>query len=107
MQVGLLNIIHFFNFFSFFNDSIQGWPAFVVSLIFIGFLAAVISDFAKIFGCLVGLRDEVTAITIVTFGTSMIDVFATRKAVKMDSTADNSLGNVIAANSISVFLGKS
>ena len=76
-----------------------------MSLIFIGFLAAVISDFAKIFGCLVGLRDEVTAITIVTFGTSMIDVFATRKAVKLDSTADNSLGNVIAANSISVFLG--
>ena len=106
MQVDLF---HFFIFsiISFFNDSIQGWPAFVVSLIFIGFLAAVISDFAKIFGCLVGLRDEVTAITIVTFGTSMIDVFATRKAVKMDSTADNSLGNVIAANSISVFLGKS
>ena len=100
-------VIFNFSIISFFNDSIQGWPAFVVSLIFIGFLAAVISDFAKIFGCLVGLRDEVTAITIVTFGTSMIDVFATRKAVKMDSTADNSLGNVIAANSISVFLGKS
>ena len=57
------------------------------------------------FEFLVGLRDEVSALTIVTFGSSMINVFATRKAVKMDSTADNSLGNVIAANSISVFLG--
>ena len=28
-----------------------------------------------------------------------------RKAAVMDTTADNSLGNVIAANSISVFLG--
>ena len=64
------------------------------------------SDFAKIFGCLVGLKDEVTAITIVTFGTSMIDAFATRKAAALDPTADNTLGNVIAANSISVFLGK-
>ena len=35
----------------------------------------------------------------------MIDVFATRKAAAMDPTADNSLGNVIAANSITVFLG--
>ena len=41
-----------------------------------------------------------------TFGTSLIDVFATRKASVMDPTADNSLGNVIAANSISVFLGE-
>ena len=31
------------------------------------------------FGCLIGLRDEVTAITVLTLGTSMIDVFATRK----------------------------
>ena len=99
----------------------RGWPAFFVSLVYIGFMAALVrlgrlsrfvntsvtfSDFAKIFGCLVGLKDEVTAITIVTFGTSMIDAFATRKAAALDPTADNTLGNVIAANSISVFLGK-
>ena len=36
----------------------------------------------------------------------MIDAFATRKAASLDPTADNTLGNVIAANSISVFLGK-
>ena len=35
----------------------------------------------------------------------MIDAFATRKAAGLDPTADNTLGNVIAANSISVFLG--
>ena len=65
------------------------------------------SDFSKILGCLIGLNEEVTAITIVTLGTSMIDVFATRKAAALDPTADNSLGNVIAANSITVFLGQS
>ena len=47
-----------------------------------------------------------TAITLVTFGTSLIDVFATRIASDKDSTADNSIGNVVAANAISVFLGK-
>ena len=36
------------------------------------------SDLSKILGCLIGLNDEVTAITIVTLGTSLIDVFATR-----------------------------
>ena len=51
-----------------------------------------------------GLRDDVTAITLVTFGTSLIDVFATRIASVNDSTADNSIGNVVAANAISVFL---
>ena len=64
-----------------------------------------IRDFAKILGCLIGVRDDVTAITLVTFGTSLIDVFATRIASVNDPTADNSLGNVIAANAISVFLG--
>ena len=48
-----------------------------------------------------------TAITLVTFGTSLIDVFATRIASVKDSTADNSIGNVVAANAISVFLGLS
>ena len=54
---------------------------------------------------MVGLRDDVTAITIVTFGTSLIDVFATRIASVKETTADNSIGNVMAANAISVFLG--
>ena len=62
-------------------------------------------DFAKILGCLIGLPDHLTAITIVTFGTSLIDVFATRIASVKEKTADNSIGNVMAANAISVFLG--
>ena len=54
---------------------------------------------------MIGLPDDVTAITIVTFGTSLIDVFATRIASVKETTADNSIGNVMAANAISVFLG--
>ena len=63
------------------------------------------SDFAKVFGCMIGLKDEVTAITLVTFGTSQIDLFASRIAAVNDPTADNSIGNVVAANAIGVFLG--
>ena len=65
------------------------------------------SDFAKIFGCLVGLPNELTAITLVAFGTSQIDLFASRIAAINDPTADNSIGNVVAANAIGVFLGQS
>ena len=54
---------------------------------------------------MIGLKDEVTAITLVTFGTSQIDLFASRIAAVNDPIADNSIGNVVAANAIGVFLG--
>ena len=107
-----------------------GWPCFWVSLFYIGIMVVIIryipchllranlvsgklwinqmllSDFAKIFGCLVGIKDEITAITLVTFGTSQIDLFASRIAAISDPSADNSIGNVVAANAIGVFLGR-
>ena len=49
---------------------------------------------------------HILAITMVAFGTSQIDLFACRIAAINDPTADNSLGNVVAANAIGVFLGK-
>ena len=36
-----------------------GWPCFVVSLIMIGLIVIVVGDLAEIFGCLVGLKEEV------------------------------------------------
>ena len=68
-------------------------------------MVVIITDLSSIFGCLVGLKDEVTAITLVTFGTSQIDLFATKISAINDPTADNSIGNVVAANAIGVFLG--
>ena len=40
-----------------------GWLCFFVSLFMIGILTAIVGDMAAIFGCLVGLKDSVTAIT--------------------------------------------
>ncbi|KRY17762.1 Sodium/calcium exchanger 1, partial [Trichinella patagoniensis] len=82
-----------------------GWLAFIVALALIGLLTAIIGDLAAIFGCLVGLKDSVTAITFVALGTSLPDTFASRLAALQDKTADNAIGNINGSNSVNVFLG--
>ncbi|ESO09920.1 hypothetical protein HELRODRAFT_72786 [Helobdella robusta] len=83
----------------------KGWLSFFVSLIAIGLLTTIIGDLAAIFGCLVGLKDSVTAITFVALGTSLPDLFASKQAATMEKTADNAIGNVTGSNSVNVFLG--
>ncbi|XP_063717435.1 sodium/calcium exchanger 2-like isoform X2 [Symsagittifera roscoffensis] len=82
-----------------------GWLTFVVSLTMIGLLTAVVGDLAAIFGCLLGLKDLVTAITFVALGTSLPDLFASKQAAATDKHADNAVGNVTGSNSVNVFLG--
>merc|ERR1712045_709864 len=82
-----------------------GWPCFVVSLIMIGLIVIVVGDLAEIFGCLVGLKEEITAITFVALGTSLPDTFASKIAATTEKTADNAIGNVTGSNSVNVFLG--
>lgn len=43
----------------------------MTAIIFIGFLTAIIGDVAAMFGCTIGLKDSVTAITLVALGTSL------------------------------------
>lgn len=83
----------------------NGWLAFFVSLGMIGLLTTFIGDLASVFGCLVGLKDSVTAITFVALGTSLPDLFASKTAAAQEKTADNSIGNVTGSNSVNVFLG--
>jgi len=82
-----------------------GWLTFVLALAMIGILTAVVGDLASIFGCLVGLKDSVTAITFVALGTSLPDLFASKQAATQEKYADNSIGNVTGSNSVNVFLG--
>ena len=82
-----------------------GWLAFFIALIMIGLLTAIVGDLAAIFGCLVGLKDSVTAITFVALGTSLPDLFASKQAAIQEKYADNSIGNVTGSNSVNVFLG--
>lgn len=46
----------------------NGWACFIVSIIVIGLLTALIGDLASHFGCSIGLKDSVTAISIVALG---------------------------------------
>jgi len=82
-----------------------GWACFVISIGFIGFLTIIVIDFAELFGCVTGVEDSITAITIVALGTSMPDLFASMTAAAQDPFADASIVNVTGSNSVNVFLG--
>ncbi|CAM6001535.1 unnamed protein product, partial [Sphagnum balticum] len=83
----------------------NGWACFIVSIIVIGLLTALIGDLASHFGCSIGLKDSVTAISIVALGTSVPDTFASKIAAQNDVFADSSVGNVTGSNAVNVFLG--
>mmetsp|Transcript_9069 Transcript_9069/g.22638 ORF Transcript_9069/g.22638 Transcript_9069/m.22638 type:complete len:814 (-) Transcript_9069:102-2543(-) len=82
-----------------------GWICFTFSLLHIGGLTVIVGDLAELFGCALGIDDEITAISIVALGTSVPDLFASRSAAKQDEYADASIVNVTGSNSVNVFLG--
>lgn len=53
------------------SDYLGGWACFSVSIIMIGVLTMFIQDLATEFGCTVGLKDSITAISVVALGTSV------------------------------------
>jgi len=82
-----------------------GWVCFVAALTAIGGLTLLVMDFANLFGCVVDIEDQITAITVVALGTSMPDLFASRTAAVQDKYADASIVNVTGSNSVNVFMG--
>jgi len=82
-----------------------GWPTFWYSMALVGIVTGIIGDIATVFGCIVGLDNEITGIFLVALGTSLPDTFASLLAIKSDENADNAVGNVTGSNSVNVFLG--
>mmetsp|Transcript_23241 Transcript_23241/g.72650 ORF Transcript_23241/g.72650 Transcript_23241/m.72650 type:complete len:566 (+) Transcript_23241:933-2630(+) len=82
-----------------------GWVAFNVALVFIGIVTAIVGEIAGLFGCVVGLKDSVTAISFVALGTSLPDTFASRLAAVHEESADAAIGNITGSNGVNVFLG--
>merc|ERR1719261_777330 len=82
-----------------------GIPCFVISLMMTGLVTALIGDLASHLGCVIGMKDATTAITLVALGTSLPDTFASMAAALGDKYADASVGNVTGSNSVNVFLG--
>ncbi|CAB3397317.1 unnamed protein product [Caenorhabditis bovis] len=87
------------------TDYLGGWASFVVAIVMIGILTALVGDMASQFGCWVGLKDAVTAISFVALGTSVPDTFASKVSAVQDKYADNAVGNVTGSNAVNVFLG--
>ena len=52
-------------------DRFHGWACFVGSIAAIGGCTALLGDLASAFGCVIGVKDSVTAISIVALGTSV------------------------------------
>jgi len=82
-----------------------GWVCFCVALIMIGCVTGFIGDLAELFGCSLGIPDQITAITFVALGTSLPDTFASKAAAVGDDSADAAIGNVTGSNAVNVFLG--
>ena len=82
-----------------------GWACFCCALGVIGIVTAVVGEFASIFGCVLGIKPSITAITFVALGTSLPDTFASMAAARAEKFADNAVGNVTGSNSVNVFLG--
>merc|ERR1712216_407724 len=87
------------------TDFAGGWVCFCVALGFIGVVTAVIGDLAGLFGCMIGLKPSVTAITFVALGTSLPDTFASKTAAQNSEYADSAISNVTGSNCVNVFLG--
>merc|ERR1719170_62312 len=82
----------------------DGYPTFVISILFIGANTAIIGDIAGHLGCFINLKDCVNTIAFVALGTSVPDTFASKTSAIEDDTADNSVGNVTGSNAVNVFL---
>jgi len=82
-----------------------GIPCFFVSLVVIGLVTFIVGEFANLFGCVLGIKPGVTAITFVALGTSLPDTFASMQAAQQEKYADAAVGNVTGSNSVNVFLG--
>lgn len=76
-----------------------------MALCFIGFTTAIVAEAATVLGCTVGLKEAVTAITLVAIGTSLPDTFASMTAARTSEFADSAIGNVTGSNSVNVFVG--
>lgn len=82
-----------------------GYPTFGLAILALTGQVYLVNESAKLFGCIVGLKDLVTGFSIVALGTSLPDTFASRIAAQHDATADSAIGNITGSNCMNVFVG--
>jgi len=82
-----------------------GKGSFFISLAMIGVVTFVVGEIATVLGCVINLKESITAITLVALGTSLPDTFASMTAARNADYADSAIGNITGSNSVNVFLG--
>ena len=83
----------------------NGWLAFLISFAVIGGLVIIIADLSLVLECTLNVKQSVTALTILSIGFSLPELFTTAMAAKYESTADAAIGHVCLANAVNFFLG--
>lgn len=83
----------------------NGSASFLVSLTFIGAVTFVVGEFATVLGCVLGIEESITAITLVALGTSLPDTFASMNAARNSENADAAIANITGSNAVNVYLG--
>lgn len=82
-----------------------GYPCFIAALGTVVAIVYLVNEAGVLFGCVVGLKDIMTGISIVAMGTSLPDTLASRISAVQDPDADAAIGNITGSNSVNVFLG--
>ena len=83
----------------------NGSASFVIALSFIGVVTYVVGEIATVLGCVLGIEESITAITLVALGTSLPDTFASMTAARNSDNADAAIGNITGSNAVNVYLG--
>ena len=83
----------------------KGWFTFLLWIILVGAITALLGEFAKLFGCIIGLHDPAMGLTFVAVWISIPETYSCIQAAKYSVHADNAIGNIASTNSIIAFLG--
>ena len=82
-----------------------GWLTFFISLIFIGVLAAFIRQASELFGCIIELKDSMTAIIFVALGTSIQNLLTSLRAANKSKYADSAIAIIPIWSTVNVLFG--
>lgn len=82
-----------------------GLPCFFACLIYMAGITYLITNFATMFGCAVGLSDLMTALTVLAVGTSTPSAFGSYQAAVEAADADAAVANITGGNALNVFIG--
>ena len=82
-----------------------GLPCFLACLVYMAAITYLITNIATMWGCAVGLSNQMTAITVLAVGTSLPDAFGSYQAAVEAADADAAIANITGSNALNVFVG--